>query len=80
MQIEIIAYGIAKDILKSRTLDMTVDDGISIAQLKDKLLEEFPEFQKVASLSFAVNEDYRDDTFILSSREKVVIIPPVSGG
>ena len=32
------------------------------------------------TLSFAVNEEYRADDFVLSEDDEVVIIPPVSGG
>jgi len=80
MQIEIIAFGIAKDIINHRSLNIEVKKGISIAELKALLLEQYPAFHKVVSLSFAVNEDYQEDDYTLSAGEKIVIIPPVSGG
>ena len=40
----------------------------------------YPEFEKLKSLKFAVNEDYQEDGYRLKENDEVVIIPPVSGG
>ena len=42
--------------------------------------DEFPDFEKLRSLVIAVNEEYQEDGFILSEKDEIVIIPPVSGG
>ena len=43
-------------------------------------VERYPEFAKLKSLSFAVGENYQDDSYALHENDEVVIIPPVSGG
>lgn len=80
MRVKLIAYGIAKDILKTNSMDFEVAEGASIQDVKQSLVAQFPEFEKLQSLKFAVNEDYQPDGFTLNANDEVVIIPPVSGG
>ena len=80
MEIQITAFGIAKDILSTNKLSYEMPDGISVKDLKDKLLEDYEDFEKLRSLRLAVNEEYVEDNFILSNGDDVVLIPPVSGG
>lgn len=79
MQIEITAFGIAKDILKQKQMSLALD-GDSVGDLRDQLIKAYPEFEKLRSLKFAVNADYVDDSHTLSEQDEVVLIPPVSGG
>ncbi len=80
MKIKLIAFGIAKDILGNRVLEIEVAEKTTIANLKTQLIESYPTFSKLASLSFAVNESYQADDFLLMENQEVVIIPPVAGG
>jgi len=80
MNIEILAFGIAKDIIKGSKLSIEVEAGISVGDLKTKLCAQYPEFKKLTSLAIAVNTAYQNDDYILSADDEVVIIPPVSGG
>ena len=80
MKITLIAYGIAKDIVNGREVTIDVPDQSTIADLKSVMLQHYPPFAKLRSLSFAVGDEYRDDGFLLSTGTEVVIIPPVSGG
>ena len=80
MNIKIVAFGIAKDILKGRELAMTVEDGATVADVKNQLKEEFPDFQKLVKFSLAVGEEYREDDFVIGANQEVIVIPPVAGG
>jgi molybdopterin converting factor small subunit len=80
MRIQLLAYGIARDILRTRTIEFVLEDGNTISTLKRALVLSYPEFETLRSLQFAVNETYVDDTFVLNTDDEVVIIPPVSGG
>lgn len=80
MNINILAFGIAKDIINGSTLGLEIQDGTTVGDLKIKLIAQFPDFEKLRSLSIAVNEEYQEDDFVLSERDEIVIIPPVSGG
>jgi molybdopterin converting factor small subunit len=80
MKINLVAFGIAKDILKTRTLKLEIGPNETIAILKLRLTELYPELTTLKSLSFAVGDNYQDDSYTLQDQDEVVIIPPVSGG
>lgn len=80
MILKLTAFGIAKDILGRRVLEIELAENSTIKDLKTVLLSQYPDFSKLVSLSFAVNEEYQKDDFLLSTNQEVVIIPPVAGG
>ena len=80
MKVKLVAYGIARDILQSSELGIEINDDSDISSLKATLTDNYPEFHKLSSLKFAINEDYQDDNYRLQEMDEVVIIPPVSGG
>jgi len=80
MKINILAFGIAKDIINSSTLGIEISEGTTVGQLKKQLTSQFPDFEKLRSLSIAVNQEYQEDDFLLNEKDEIVIIPPVSGG
>ncbi len=80
MEIEVLAFGIAKDIIGSRQLLLAIPEHSTVADLRHTLQQKYPSFSKLASLKFAVEEEYVDDQTALNNRDQVVIIPPVSGG
>ena len=80
MKIEITAFGIAKDILKQKRFKVELPQSPSVADLRRVLIDQFPDFEKLASLKFAVNTEYVSDNYELVENDEVVLIPPVSGG
>ena len=80
MKIEIVAFGIAKDILKGKSVEIEVAGDATVATVRHKLVSEYPGFQALASLQLAVNAEYVEDTHVLNENDEVVLIPPVSGG
>ena len=79
MKVKLVAYGIAREILKTKSTEFEFS-GNTIGDLKESLVARFPAFSKLKSLSFAVHESYQYDDFGLQENEEVVVIPPVSGG
>ena len=80
MKINLLAFGIAKDILNEKQAVIEVNEETTVGQLKEKLLIQYPDFQNLKSISLAVGMEYRSDDFVLKPSDEVVIIPPVSGG
>ncbi len=80
MKINLLAFGIAKDILGSNKITLDAGSIQNLGELKEQLCLQYPDFKKLRSLSLAVNEEYQEDSFVLSEADEVVIIPPVSGG
>ena len=80
MKIEVIAFGIAKEILNGKSVNLELVAASSVSDLKAKLLELYPDFNSLASLQLAVNAEYVKDDHVLTENDEVVLIPPVSGG
>jgi molybdopterin converting factor subunit 1 len=80
MKINILTFGIAKDIIGNRQLELELPDGSSVGYLKEILVALFPAFSDLKSLQVAVNEEFAFNELVLSSRDEIAIIPPVSGG
>ena len=80
MKINILAFGIAKDIINASKLEIEMATGETVGHLKSQLIRQFPDFKRLRSLSIAVNEEYQTDDFLLHEKDEIVIIPPVSGG
>jgi len=80
MIVEIMAFGITKDIVGQTILNFELPEGSSVKELKEKLAESYPKIQALKSLLIAVNEEYGDETHILSEKDEIALIPPVSGG
>ncbi len=80
MKVKILAFGIARDILGTRNLEMDLPEATPISGLKDYLVAKYPDFTKLRSLKLAVNQEYASDDLIITNLDEIVIIPPVSGG
>lgn len=80
IEVKVIAFGIAKDILQTKEHFLSIQRSSSIADLRESLINEFPAFEGLSSLQFAVNEDYVEEDYIINEKDEVVLIPPVSGG
>lgn len=80
MKINLVAFGIAREILQSKQIEFELNPGDTISTLKKNLFKRYPDFSKLKSLAFAIGENYQEDTYGLRENDEVVIIPPVSGG
>ncbi|MCU0341798.1 MAG: MoaD/ThiS family protein [Spirosomaceae bacterium] len=80
MQLKVLAFGIAKEIIGQLELEVSLADNATVNDLKDYLVVQYPDFQKLASLRVALNAEYANDDARLSPNDEIVLIPPVSGG
>ena len=79
---ELLLFGIAKDIVGKSVIDLS-DSGVqpeSVADLRQLLATDYPDFSKLSSLAIAVNSEYANDDVVLKKGDEIAIIPPVSGG
>jgi molybdopterin converting factor subunit 1 len=79
MTINILAFGIAKEILKGSHVSLFLDDEVTVESLKDVLTQRYPELKKLSSFMIAINGEYAT-AGIIHPGDEVAIIPPVSGG
>ncbi len=80
MNLTLLAFGIAKEILGGSTVHLEVIDGCTVHQLKRSLEEEFPRLKELSSFLIAVNNRYALPEEQLSQKDEIAVIPPVSGG
>lgn len=80
MKINLLAFGIAKDIVGSQKSAMEVQSGMTSNQLMTLLSETYPQMAETNAMRLAVNEEYVQEVVILQDGDEVALIPPVSGG
>ncbi len=80
MTLELIAFGIVKDIIGGKTLKIVVKEGTTVKELKYILTKKFPKIEGLASLMVAINQEYADLDIVIRPTDEIVLIPPVSGG
>ena len=76
---KIRAFGVTREILGGKELVVEIE-GQTVATLRKELLERFPPLAGLRSCYIAVNNSYADDLQILSEKDEIALIPPVSGG
>ena len=80
MNLQIRAFGIARDIAGGRIFEVEMPAGATVGDLKNFLLKKYPAFESLSSLLIAVNAEYGSDEHILAEQDEIALIPPVSGG
>ena len=79
MKVNVLAFGIAKDIFGRSSVDVELSGGTA-GNLKRSLEERYPRLKHLASYMVAVNNEYAEDGLIINEKDEIAIIPPVSGG
>jgi molybdopterin synthase sulfur carrier subunit len=62
-------------------VELTLPAGATVAQLRDKMVEEYPVLEAfISTLVCSVNEEMVESDHVLADGEKVELIPPIAGG
>jgi len=80
MKVDILLFGITKDILGDNKYSLELNEGASVGELKALLTKQYPQLEKLKSLLVAVNSEYGQDDLLLKADDEIALIPPVSGG
>ncbi len=80
MEINVLAFGVAKDIFGGSTVSVQLTNDATVFNLKYLLEDKYPRLKKLASYMVAVNDEYALDGDTVHERDEIAIIPPVSGG
>ncbi len=80
MAINILAFGIAKEIIGQSVVAVAEADGMSVGALQLLLQNRYPALTRLSSLAIAVNGEYATAGTIIHAGDELAIIPPVSGG
>ncbi|MBD3629016.1 MAG: molybdopterin converting factor subunit 1 [Cyclobacterium sp.] len=78
---EVLLFGISKEITGQKILDLSKDNQINtVLDLKKWILKKYPEMGNLNSFAIAVDQEYANDDLQLSDQQEIALIPPVSGG
>ena len=80
MKVNVLAFGMASDITRSRSFEFECTQQSTIADFRKALVIVYPAMKELLKFSIAVNQEYVSDEMILNEGDEVAIIPPVSGG
>ena len=80
MQIEILLFGILRDVIGENKLNKEIISGSTLQNLKQELTDMYPKLNLYKNYSIAVNEAYTESNYKIKEYDVVALIPPVSGG
>ena len=80
MHLDILLFGITKEIVGHQKLTMEVPAGTTVAAFKNILLDRFPGLNHLNAIAIAINSEYVKEDVALQSDDEIALIPPVSGG
>jgi molybdopterin converting factor subunit 1 len=80
MIINVLAFGIAKEIFESPSADIELNNAATVSNLKIVLEKKYPALKKLGSYMVAVNNEYAQERTIIDAKDEIAVIPPVSGG
>lgn len=80
MKYTINLFGITKEIIGNTLIEIEMEESVKVAQLLEKLKDDYPKLRAIKSLLVAVNSEYAEQDLILNFRDEIALIPPVSGG
>ena len=80
MKLNLLLFGITRDIMGESPLTYEVPPGTTTSQLMDQLQQRYPALNDLRSVLLAVNNAYGQSEQILNENDEIALIPPVSGG
>jgi len=81
MNVRVLLFAALREAAGSREVCIAVPEGASVAELRERLVVEYPSLARLLpNAAAAVNEEYSDAAARLSAGDMVAFIPPVSGG
>jgi molybdopterin converting factor small subunit len=82
--VKVLCFGIARDITGASGISLHLrprpGEPLSVADLREALLEAYPAFADLVSFALAKNEAYAQNDEPILATDTLAIIPPVSGG
>ncbi|MCC6380966.1 MAG: MoaD/ThiS family protein [Dehalococcoidia bacterium] len=81
MTVTVRLFASVADAAGCRRLDLPLTEGETVAQVRARLLERYPQLGRfVPVLLYALDEEYVADTAVVPDGATLALIPPVSGG
>jgi molybdopterin converting factor subunit 1 len=80
-KVTILFFATLRDLTGERKITREIPDDMTIADLKNQLVVEFPEIKKIInSVIVSMNHEFAFNNVIITSDAEIALFPPVSGG
>ena len=80
MKINILLFGITRDLAGTRNISFEIPPGTTVAGLKKLITERYPALGDLDSVAVAVNNEYAGSDLLIREHDEIALLPPVSGG
>lgn len=81
MKVDIRLFAALREVLGRGEVTLNVSEGATVGELQGQLMREYPAVEAfLATLVWAVNEDYVSAEHRLREGDEIALIPPISGG
>ncbi|WP_420150655.1 molybdopterin converting factor subunit 1 [Spirosoma sp.] len=78
--VSVLLFGISRDLTGQSAISVPLREGANVENLLSQLHQDYPALAGIRSLLVAVNGEYAEMDQVLSQRDEIALIPPVSGG
>ena len=81
MNVKVRLFAGLKELVGGPEVLVDLGEDATLQDLEDELGRRYPRLKPLlASLAFAVDEEYRTRDYVLHDGDEVALIPPISGG
>jgi molybdopterin synthase sulfur carrier subunit len=80
MTVNVLAFGITREIVGGAKISLELADRATIGELKTVLEEKYPALRELTSLLIAQDADFAGTEDEVRAGSELALIPPVSGG
>ena len=81
MKVNIRLFAALREVLGRGEVTLNVSEGATVGELQGQLMREYPAVEAfLATLVWAVNEDYVSAEHRVREGDEIALIPPISGG
>ena len=80
MKVQVLLFGIARDIVGQPNFEFNHSGPIDVQSFKRALQDKYPKMNHLSYFKVAINQEFADDAQMLNEGDEVALIPPVSGG
>ncbi len=80
MKLEILLFGIAREIVGSSKLQLEQEEPVDVKSFKQVLQRRYPKMNHLSYYKVAINQEFAEDDQLIKEGDEIALIPPVSGG
>lgn len=80
MKLQVLLFGITRDIVGKSMLELDYQGPPDIKSFKQVLQDKYPEMNMLSHLKIALNQEFAQEDSPIQEGDEIALIPPVSGG